>query len=61
MIRTYQIRFISGRFIYNLLLTSEKESYIELENEVKDYMKKNYKIQSGEIIITPLKLGIIEL
>lgn len=59
--RTYQVKFISNLFKYDLLLTAEKESYVELENEVKDYMKKKYRIQTGDVIIVPLELGIIEL
>lgn len=61
MIRTYQIRFITGLFVYPLLLTSDKEDQKDLEDEVRQWMRKTYKVSSGEVVIKPLELGIIEL
>lgn len=59
--RTYQVKFVSGRFEYDLLLTTDNDNYIVLEKQVKDYMKKEYRVQSGKITITPLELGILNI
>lgn len=59
--RTYEIRFTTGPFEYNLLVTTDKREYSEIEQEVRDYMKKEYRVNSGSMTITPLELGIIEL